>query len=430
MKQPFVWFTQVWFGQLARSIAAVAVLVGVSPAQAGYFQWDAVELPASSGASCGNGTPYRFFVNRTPFSRNTVVVYEGGGACWDQAACLGQGKLSASNPDGVPANYFSQLNAALGGSITPFTSRLNPFDQVRTQGWNLVYLPYCTGDVHTGSKVTVYSDSDPANPRVQYHRGQANIRGAAQWLRANVGRPGELLLTGFSAGGVGPTATYALMRDTMQPTQRSSLIADSGPLFPAPRTSTPAQSPSILLHNRIRQAWGLDDAGGLVTQLASLPGFDSNNMGSVNGALATRYPQDRFGYMLFQADGNFSAFSYAKFYPEIINAPDDNTRRALINQKWRQDINQWLPTLAASNNVGYWVPFWRLLNDSHCLTVVEWSGTGIEERGYANIKPFVENVLDRNGAPMREYETDNFWDYFRPVNPIQYLAEALRWLFG
>ena len=33
-----------------------------------YLAWEAVELPVASGASCGNGSPYRFFVNRTPFS--------------------------------------------------------------------------------------------------------------------------------------------------------------------------------------------------------------------------------------------------------------------------------------------------------------------------------------------------------------------------
>jgi hypothetical protein len=406
------------------------LLMWLAPlAHAGFFQWDTVELPAATGASCGNGTPYRFFVNRTPFTTDTIVVYEGGGACWDQEACLGNGKLSASNPNGVPADYFSQLNSAAFGYVTPFSNRINPWDQVRTQNWNIVYLPYCTGDVHSGSKVTVYSDSNPAAPRVQFHRGQANVRAAAQWLRANIGRPGQLALTGFSAGGAGSTTTYAIMRDTLQPTRRSSLLADSGPLYPAERSATPAQAPSILLHNRIREAWGLDSAGGLVTQYASLPGFNSQNLGTINGALAQRYPQDRFGYMLFQADGNFSAFSYQKFYPEIANAANDDVRKQLINQKWRQDIGNYLPALANFNNVGYYVPFWRLLNDSHCLTVVEWSGTGIEERGIQSIKPFVDNILDRSGGPMREYETDNFWDYFRVVNPIQYLANWLLSMF-
>lgn len=408
-----------------------ALLLTLAPllAQAGYFQWDTVELPASSGASCGNGTPYRFFVNRNPFNKDTVVVYEGGGACWDQKACLGQGKLSASNPNGIPADYLSQFNTAAYGLVTPFSSRLNPFQSVRTQGWNMVYLPYCTGDVHTGSLLKVYTDADPANPRVQFHRGQANVRGAAQWIRANMGRPAQLLLTGFSAGGVGSTATYPLMRDTLQPTGRASLLADSGPLFPAPRSSTPAQHPSLLLHNRIRSAWGLDAPGGMVTQFAGLPGFNTDDLGSITGTLATRYPNDRFAYMVFELDGNFSSFSYEKFYTAISGAPNDDARRAELYGRWFRDISQWLPAINSFANVAYHVPFYRPFNDSHCLTIVDFSGTGIEERGINDLSAFVNNTLDR-GTPMRNLETDWVSDFSRPVSFALQLLSVVLGLFG
>ena len=51
-----------------RHLAALALAAAAPLAQAGYFQWEMVELPPESGAACGNGSPYRFFVNRTPFS--------------------------------------------------------------------------------------------------------------------------------------------------------------------------------------------------------------------------------------------------------------------------------------------------------------------------------------------------------------------------
>lgn len=409
--------------------AALVLGLSASWASAGYFQWDVVELPASSGAACGNGTPYRFFVNRTPFTRNTVVMYEGGGACWDQASCLGQGSLSATNPDGVPADYLERLSAAAFGLITPFTARAHPFNQVATQSWNIVYLPYCTGDVHTGNAVQVYSDSNPAEPRVEHHRGQANVTGAARWLREHIGRPDELLLTGFSAGGAGSMGTYPLVRDILQP-GRSSLLSDSGPLFPARRGATPAQAPSLPLHNRIRDAWGLDRPGSLLDAFADRPGLDRENLGSVANALALSYPEDRFSYVLFQEDGIYSAFSYAKFHPDIIGAPDEPTRRKLINQRWRQDISQWLPVLGQHDNVGWHVPFWRSFNDAHCLTIVDFSGTGIEESGIADLSPVVDNVLQRQAPPMRHVEADQSSDYARPVNPIQSLVSFLRWLFG
>lgn len=168
--------------RLARGRCVGFLLALATPwAAAGYFQWDMVELPAASGAACGDGSPYRFFVNRTPLSKNLVAVFEGGGACWDQNACLGIGPLSAANPNGIPPDYMQHLNnMAAKGLVTPFSARTDPFQKVQTQSWNIVYLPYCTGDVHSGSRIAVYDDADPAHPRTQYHRGQANIRAAAQ----------------------------------------------------------------------------------------------------------------------------------------------------------------------------------------------------------------------------------------------------------
>lgn len=397
--------------------AGTLLLAGAAPwASAGYFQWDTVELPTASGASCGNGTPYRFFVNRTPFTRNTVVVYEGGGACWDQNSCLGQGKLSASNPNGVPANYMQDLGKmAAGGLVTPFSARLDPFQSVQTQWWNIVYFPYCTGDVHSGNKLTVYGDANPASPRVQYHRGHPNVLAAARWMRQNMGQPSKLVLTGFSAGGVGSTVTYALMRDTLQPTGRVSLLADSGPLMPAPRGADPAQYPSLPLHEKIRSSWGLDEPAGLVTQFAGMAGFDPNNLASVNRALAQRYPNDRFGYMVFQADANFSAFSYEKFYPDIGNAPTPQARLQALFSRWEPDLARWTADLQQHANVAYHVPFFHPFNESHCLTIVDFSGTGIEEKGIRDITPFVNNTLDR-GTPMRNVELDRVSDLSRPVS--------------
>lgn len=400
---------------LLRAAGALALAAAAPLAFAGYYQWDMVELPASSGASCGNGTPYRFFVNRAPDTKNLVLVFEGGGACWDQNACSGIGPLSAANPDGIPPDYMHQFNMATGGLVTAFSSHHDPFQKVQTQSWNIVYVPYCTGDVHSGSKVQVYSDADPQHPRVQYFAGQANIAGAAKWLRDNLGQPEKLLLTGFSAGGVGSTVGYALVRDTLQPTGNSSLLADSGPLMQAPRNGNPVQYPSVLMHNTIRSAWGLDDAGGLITKFASMPGFDVNNLGSVGGALAQRYPQDRFGYMVFQADGTFSAFSYAKFYPDIQNAPDQKAYNDALYSRWTPDVQMWDASLAPYANVSTFVPFFRNFNSSHCLTIVDFSGTGVQEDGYMTISPFVDAVLDR-GPKMAEYEHDHVSDFFQPLS--------------
>ena len=170
-------------------------------AHAAYFKWEAIELPAASGASCGNGSPYRFFVNRTPFTSKTVVMYEGGGACWEKGACENKAgvQLGAVNPNGVPSNYMSDIKTqAHLGLVTPFTTRINPFTAVQTQSWNIVYMTYCTGDVHVGNTVQAYSDE--AGAIAWYHRGSANVKAATAWMAANMPKPAHLLVTGFSAG--------------------------------------------------------------------------------------------------------------------------------------------------------------------------------------------------------------------------------------
>ena len=100
----------------------------------------------------------------------------------------------------------------------------------------------------------------------------------------------------------------------------------------APRHGDPAQYPSVPLHNKIREAWGLDGAKGMVTEIvAKYPGVgDPNNLGTLQGNLGKLFPKDRLGYTLFQEDGIFSAFSYQKFFPEIANAPTNEQRLSLV----------------------------------------------------------------------------------------------------
>jgi hypothetical protein len=411
-----------------RCLAGTAVALLAPLASAGYFQWETVELPVSSGASCGNGTPYRFFVNRTPLSKDVVMVYEGGGACWDQKACLGEGKLAATNPDGVPPDYMKSINVAFG-LVTPFNARNSP-QAVQTQGWNMVFLPYCTGDVHSGSKVTVYADAYPDRPRVQYHAGAANIEAAAGWLRANLGQPRNMMLTGYSAGGVGSTTTYAVVRNTMAPTGRATLLADSGPLVPAPQSGTPEEYPALKLHNTIREVWGLDEPQGLVTRFAGLiPGFDPTNLGSVNGALAQTFPQDRFGYMVFTRDTNFSAFSYEKFYSDISDAPNPVAYREALFGRWWPDLERWAADLDGYPNVDYYNPYFRNFNQSHCLTIIDFSGTGIEPAGVASLSTFVDNALDR-GPTIKLIEGQNNADFTQPLSPFMRFVKLLLNILG
>ena len=67
--------------------------------------------------------------------------------------------------------------------VSPFVTRISPFDAVKTQRWNMVYVPYCTGDIYSGDKVAIYED--PQNqkpPLVWHHNGLRNTRAVVAWL--------------------------------------------------------------------------------------------------------------------------------------------------------------------------------------------------------------------------------------------------------
>lgn len=391
----------------ASSLLAVAALLASGSALAQtYYKWESVEMPASTGASCGNGTPYRIFVNRTPKTSKTVVMFEGGGACWAKGPCNGEGGLlGASNPKGVPANYMSSLTMAAYGLVTPFTSRVNPFTSIQTQSWNIIYVPYCTGDVHTGNKTGVYPDADPTKPALTYlHRGARNGEALANWIAQNMPKPDHLLVTGFSAGGAGSTSNYGVLREAIQP-KLSTLLADSGPLMQAPRGG---QAASLKLHEKIREAWGLDGPDGLVTKLmARYPGYgDANNLGSLTPAMAQVYPQDRFGYAVFQADSIYSDFSYRDFYPEIAAATSASAREPLLLAKWKPEIKAWTDAMKPYPNIGFYVPYKRNLIGSHCLTIVGFGGTAIKEANYRSVETFLDNLISRTGTVIKAYETD------------------------
>lgn len=128
-----------------------------------YDAWQTIQLAPSTGAVCGDGSPFKFFVNRVADTRNTIVYMEGGGACWDYASCTGQtGVRGARNPNGIPDDYMSLLNPG-ASLVSPFVTRVSPFDAVKTQGWNMVYIPYCTGDIYSGDRVAVYDDPSGQN---------------------------------------------------------------------------------------------------------------------------------------------------------------------------------------------------------------------------------------------------------------------------
>jgi len=388
-----------------------------------YNRWQTVKLAPETGAVCGNGSDYKFFVNRVADTSNTLVYFEPGGACWDYPSCAGQeGLLGARNPNGVPDDYmsFAHPDVLL---MSPFFVRLHPTDRVKTQDWNLVFVPYCTGDIHSGDKVAVYEDPAGENePLVWHHNGVRNTRAVTAWLRDNLPRPGQMLSTGCSAGGAAAVTNYFPLRRDLAP-DLGFMINDSGPIYVAPQGGDTDQYPSIPLHNKIRDAWGLDGAGQPLDYLSQrIAGFDTTNLGTLFPALASAFPNDRMGYTHFWQDLNYSEYSYRRFYEDTLNAPDRAALDQLLHERWYVDTRNLIQTLSGVDNFGYFLPYFRDFNSSHCTTVLEWGAADIQEQNL-EMKDFIRNVLNGKGAVMQASESDTQADYNKPPNPLYNLLE-------
>ena len=390
-----------------------------------YSQWQTVQMAPETGAVCGDGSPYKFFVNRVANTRNTIVYMEGGGACWDYASCSGlAGVRGARNPNGIPDDYMSLLNPG-SSLVSPFVTRVSPFDSVKTQQWNMVYVPYCTGDIYSGDKVAVYNDPQgQAAPLVWHHNGMRNTRAVVSWLKDNLPRPTQMLSTGCSAGGAGSLTNYHPTRRDMAPT-RSFLIDDSGPIFATPANGDPAQYPSQPLQAFIRQAWGLDAAGGPLPYLASgMPQFDLGELGSLYTALSSKYPGDRLGHTHFWKDLNYSAYSYERFFAEIANAPNPAAEEQLLHARWDIDTGRLSQRLNGLSNFGGYFPQYRALNDSHCTTIVDFKNADIQAQNL-QLKHFIDSVLDGNGKVLDASEQDDSADRAKPFNLLYWLVDQL-----
>jgi hypothetical protein len=323
------------------------------------YSWQRVELP---GTLCGNGSQYKFWTYDSPSSNNLLVMFEGGGACWDYETCRGQaGLLGAANPNGLPDDYITQFKAEY---VSPLVNGadpgipLRPKKAIATQGWDVVYMPYCTGDVHVGNNVVTYSDPTGQNPPITWrHVGFNNTRAAMEEVADRFPNVNKLLVTGFSAGGVATAAGYYEVRRTIQP-NKGYMLNDSGPVFPAPNASYNSHP----LHTLISDTWALD------TLYAELPAsFDPNNFGSATDMVAAEFPNDQLAYTGYSSDFNFSRFSYERFYPGL--------NQAAILALWREDQANLINEMDDHPNFSFHVPWHRPINDSHCTSIITFIGS-------------------------------------------------------
>jgi hypothetical protein len=184
--------------------------------------------------SCSGAPEPPFFVTPSPteFSffyregdpRKLVIAFDGGGACWDTLTCLGS--VVAGDPvyDPVIDETPADLDAAGG-----LADRDNPDNPVSE--YFQVFIPYCTGDLHTGSRDTQYT-LPGLGTRTIHHRGYDNVVAVLEWLidyyTHVIGQsPTDVFVTGASAGGYGAFFAYPAIDELLPWWTRKRAFSDS-----------------------------------------------------------------------------------------------------------------------------------------------------------------------------------------------------------
>jgi hypothetical protein len=215
--------------------AAIARTEGAAIEGAAGWRW----VPFAD-AFCTDAVPddlgrYRFGRSTTglainwgpPASSDLVLFLQGGGACWDFFTCGGAAplldKTASAGPFG-PVEFARDVHDRYPGS---WLRRANLPAAIRDA--TIVFVPYCTGDVHGGDRTTRYDALLPGTRSVTWHHvGHANLLAFLRRLADTFPAPGKLVVAGASGGGFGTIANYVEIRRRW-PAARAYLVDDSGP---------------------------------------------------------------------------------------------------------------------------------------------------------------------------------------------------------
>lgn len=170
---------------LGLAVALLIMSAGESQAQGTWTRVTPVR-----GATCSDGSAYSFWVRRTESSR-LLIYFQGGGACYDLETCFGWRSYDPTVGDDDDPSLPGR------GGILDFTNPENPF-----LDYNIVFVPYCTGDFHLGDRVVTWNVEGGGQATMRF-KGAANARAALNWTYTHFRAPESVFVSGCSAGAVG-----------------------------------------------------------------------------------------------------------------------------------------------------------------------------------------------------------------------------------
>jgi hypothetical protein len=186
--------------------------------------WTWVDVP---GSTCANGEATGIAVNPSPAENPTglFIYMEGGGACWTYGGCSLPIVL---HKDGFDRDTWEN------GTIAAAHREIIPFQRTDENPWkdaHFVFVPYCTADVHGGSKTTELTGALGGKRTMAFH-GYDNVTRYLERLVPTFHDTPRVWLTGSSAGGFGAELNWLQVQEHFGDV-RVDVISDSGqPIMP------------------------------------------------------------------------------------------------------------------------------------------------------------------------------------------------------
>ena len=242
--------------------------------------WTWVPFPT---AVCMNGSPTGIGVNLSSQSSKVLIFLQYGGACFNADTCA-----VVENPNGFGINDFNELVETMKTTDTGVLNRSDPANPFNN--WNMVFIPYCTGDVHAGSNPNGYDGG------VQV--GYINFGEYLKRIVPTFPQATQVVLAGASAGGFGAILNY----DRTQQAFGSipvSMLDDS-----APPMSDVYLAPC--LESLWRQLFLLDKA--LPSDCTGCFPDGGGGFSALPAYLAQKYPNANFGLISSEGDSTIREF--------------------------------------------------------------------------------------------------------------------------
>lgn len=374
----------------------LSVLAKALPSGKDYSGWTWVE---TAGSQCRDGSAAGYYYRRG--SENALLVYmNGGGACADSFFC-------GLNPKNV--NEDLPIELLVGGTINLVTGPNQSRQVAPNEGvfkkdprnpvgnWNMIYIPYCTGDIHSGVNKDI---TIPGVTGKQQFVGYTNYGLFLNSFGPSYTNTKRVLLTGSSAGGFGALFNFDRTQQFFDPYSiKVTTISDSG---------VPLRDPYMpaCLQKRWREYWGLSSA--LPKECVGC--FNADGGGIVAGFgnyLFKQKYKDRMlgGFISARHDGIIRSF-YAPGLNATAGGPDNCTLEPSANvvssaigvgqydgPKFAKGLKDVIDNVVGPEQAGYYM----LPTDTHMHL---WRARYFEKNGTdKTIAEWVAEIL--KGTPSR-----------------------------